>query len=145
MRCDAHSQYLDSSILSAEPAQLVQVLFDSALLSIEKARRYLAEGDIAARGHSITKAYDIIGELRSSLDMENGRQIGRNLGGLYGFMQKELLRAHLEQSDECLVTVHRLLAPLAEAWSRVGGGAWAEIEIGVRPLGGQAHGSLNRF
>ena len=45
--------YQESRILSADPIELVQILYGHTLNMVKDARGYLAAGDIAARGRSI--------------------------------------------------------------------------------------------
>jgi flagellar protein FliS len=48
--------YLDTRILSADPLELVHILYEHTSAMVSDARRYLAEGDIPARGRAISRA-----------------------------------------------------------------------------------------
>jgi flagellar protein FliS len=111
--------YLDTRILSADPLELVHILYDHTVAMVSDARRYLAEGNIAARGRSISRAIAAIDELDSSLDRQSGGSIARNLAALYQYMRGRLLTANIRQEDAPLAEVESLLRTLGEAWSAI--------------------------
>src|ERR1035441_10518135 len=113
---NAHDAYLESRVLSADPVELIHLLYEAAIEAVREARRYLAEGEIAARSRSITKAFGILQELVAALDHERGGEISGRLGQLYDYMQRRLLEANFEQIAQPLAEVLGLLATLAEAW-----------------------------
>jgi flagellar protein FliS len=116
MASSAQDMYLESRILSADGVELVRILYRAALESVEKARRHLEEGDIAARSREITRAAAVIAELAVSLDYDAGGALSRNLIELYDYMQRRLLEANFYQSEPILAEVSRLLATLLEGW-----------------------------
>ena len=116
---NAHDAYLESRVLSADPVELIHLLYEAAIEAVREARRYLAEGEIAARSRSITKAYGILQDLVAALDHERGGEISGRLGQLYDYMQRRLLEANFQQTDQPLAEVLGLLATLAEAWQGV--------------------------
>lgn len=109
--------YLESKILSADPVELIRLLYQAAIEAVGHARRHLAEGDVAARSRQISKAHAILTELALSLDHEAGGSISRNLAELYDYMQRRLLDAHVRQADEPLAEVAGLLTTLLEGWN----------------------------
>jgi flagellar protein FliS len=116
---NAHDAYLEERILSADPVELVHLLYEASITAVGDARRHLAAGDIRARARSISKACEILAELTSSLDHEQGGEISRRLAQLYGYMHRRLLEANFQQSDNPLAEVAGLLATLAEGWEAV--------------------------
>jgi flagellar secretion chaperone FliS len=126
------SAYLESRILSASPLDLVNILYEQAILEIHQARQSLARGDVAARSGSILKAIAIIGELQSSLDHEAGGEIAANLGQLYQYMRARLTVGNLRQSDAPLAEVTRLLESLGDAWSAIAKGSGEKDSSGPR-------------
>jgi flagellar protein FliS len=86
---------------------------------VADARRYLAEGNIAARGRSISRAIAAIDELDCSLDRNAGGSLARNLAALYQYMRSRLLTANIRQEDAPLAEVESLLSTLGEAWNAI--------------------------
>ena len=115
----AQDAYLEGRILSADPIELVRLLYQGCSDAVREARRCLAEGEVAPRSRWVSKASDILTELIGSLDRQRGGEIAERLAQLYDYMQRRLLDAHLQQADEPLVEVLGLLMTLGEAWAGV--------------------------
>lgn len=113
---NAHDAYLESRVLSADPTELVRMLYQAATRAVRNARQQLAAGDIAARARSITWACEILIELTGSLDHARGGEISRRLALLYDYMTRKLIEANFRQSDALLAEVLGLLSTLSEAW-----------------------------
>ena len=116
----AYDAYLESRIESAEPVQLIRLLYQGALAAVRDARRHLASGDIASRSRAVSKAFEILAELTASLDRARGGEIAARLSQLYDYAQRRLLEANARQQDEPLAEVLGLLTTLAEAWQGIG-------------------------
>lgn len=119
MATTAHDAYLEAKISSAEPVELVRMLYRSAIQSVEQARRHLAAGDIRERSAAISKTIEILTELGASLDSEHAPEISGRLAELYDYMGRRLVAANFEQRDQPLAEVQKLLETLAEAWNRI--------------------------
>jgi flagellar protein FliS len=115
--------YLESRVLSADPLELVHILYGHTLEMVRDARRYLASGDIAARGTAISRAIAAVAELDASLDHQAGGSVSRNLASLYEYMRLRLLTANIQRQDAPLAEVESLLRTLDEAWSAIRPGA----------------------
>ena len=110
------ANYLAQKTLSAEPLELVAMLYLKAITEVREARRQLAEGNIASRSKAISKAYEVISELDASLNMEAGGDLSKRLRALYGYCLVRLLDANMHQEDEPLAEVLGLLSTLSEGW-----------------------------
>lgn len=113
---NAHDAYLESRILSADPMELVSLLYQAAISEVREARRHLRAKDIRARSKSITKAHDILAELTIALDRNRGGQIAENLRRLYDYMMRRMTEANFKQIDEPLAETLGLLTTLQEGW-----------------------------
>lgn len=115
--------YLESRILSADPVELIHILYEHTLEMVKDARSHLASGDIPARSNSISRAIAALDELDSSLDRTAGGSLSQKLAGLYQYMRLKLLSANIRQEDAPLAEVESLLRTLGEAWSAIRPGA----------------------
>lgn len=112
----AYDTYLESTILSADPLELVAILYHAALDRVGSAKAALREGDILRRSREITRASEVLNELALSLDHEQGGDFSRNLAELYDYMQRRLIEANCQQVIEPLDEVTSLLLTLREGW-----------------------------
>src|ERR1022692_2033890 len=94
-----HDAYLESRIMTADPIELVNLLYQACVQAVREARRHLAEGRIAERSREINKACQIVIELATSLDHERGEEISRRLALLYDYIQRRLLRSEEHTSE----------------------------------------------
>jgi flagellar protein FliS len=112
---------LETSIGSASPHQLIQMLFDGARASLAQARHALERGLGQDKNRAIARALTIITEgLRGSLDIARGGDIALNLDALYAYMEGELVMANLHSDAQRISTVDELLAGLQSAWQDIG-------------------------
>jgi len=116
---NGHDAYLESRVLSADPLELVNLLYQTGIQAVRDARERLAAGDIAGRSHAINKACEILIELNTSLDRQRGGEIALRLAQLYDYMLTQLMTANMQQSDPPLADVLGLLSTLAEGWQGV--------------------------
>ena len=121
-----------TNVVSADPMELVCLLYQHALDAVQHARRHLKSGDIAARGKAICKAVEIIGELTSSLDHNAGGTISSNLEQLYAYMSLRLTEGNIRKQDAPLAEVESLLNTLSQAW-REAKGKQAAVETAAGP------------
>jgi flagellar protein FliS len=115
----ARQTYLTEKILSADPLELVRLLYGGAIESVERARAGLAGGDIAGRARAVSKAVEIMSQLAWSLDHGSAPELSGKLAALYDYMQRRLLEGNFRQRDEPLAEVLGLLRTLAAAWQSV--------------------------
>ena len=121
--------YLDTSIRTAGPVQLVVQLYDGALRFVRQAKEHHAAARPLDRGRAITRAMAIVHELRDSLDLERGAEVARNLDALYRFAADQLFEANRAARVECLDAVLATFEPLRDAWATIAaGGAVAPAE-----------------
>lgn len=123
----AISSYRETRVKTASPGQLVIMLYDAAVKSLDWALELMGgpggekkdPGSIERISKSILKAQEIITELIVSLDFDQGGEIARNLFSLYTWFNKELLEANIAQDVRRVNTVRNLLGELRSAWIEV--------------------------
>ena len=92
------------------------MLFEGAVQAVQEALSAHRSGDILARGNAVTKAVQILGELRFSLRRDVAPQYCDTLSGLYGYLQNRLIQAHAEKSESMLEEALRLIQTLLDGW-----------------------------
>jgi flagellar secretion chaperone FliS len=116
MSYSAYEKYREGEILAADPLELVELLYRAAIQSITDARQHLRAGQIRERSDAISKAGAILNELMQSLDHDKGGEISKNLAELYDYIQRQLLKANMQQIEAPLTEVNKLLETLLEGW-----------------------------
>ncbi|MFX4311745.1 flagellar export chaperone FliS, partial [Enterobacter sp. 63] len=87
---------VESAVMSASQHQLVIMLFDGALSALVRARLFLQDGNIPAKGLALSKAINIIENgLKVGLVENNGDELTQNLIALYAYMVRRLLHANV--------------------------------------------------
>lgn len=111
---------VETGVLSADPHQLITMLFDGALVALSSALLHMKAGQTAAKGLAISKAIAIINDgLRASLDQKAGGAIATSLDGLYGYMGQRLVQSNIQNAPEMIEEVQRLLNELKSAWVQI--------------------------
>ncbi len=128
MASQAHNAYLESRILTADPVELVRVMYQAAIGEIRAARVHLQNKDIRSRTNAINKACAILTELTVSLDLKSGGEYAERLQELYGYMMHKLTQANFEQREEPMTEVCDLLTTLLEGWEE----AQQQLQAAVR-------------
>lgn len=109
---------LETAVGSADPLGLVLMLYDGAILAVNKAMAGLRERNLQVKGESISKAIQIIEEgLRASLDRKAGGAIAAQLDSLYEYMCQRLLLSSVGNDPVAMSEIVRLLSDLRDAWA----------------------------
>ena len=113
---------VESAVMSASQQQLVIMLFDGALSALVRARLFLADGNIPAKGLALSKAINIIENgLKVGLVDNNGDELTQNLIALYAYMVRRLLHANVNNDASAIEEVETLLRNIADGWKEVAG------------------------
>ena len=109
-----------TSVEGASPHQVICLLFEALLLSLNSARGALARGDIEGKGQSIGKAVRILEEgLKAALDIESGGELAVNLRGMYNYSILRLTTANLKNDASLIEEVTQLIVPVFDAWKSI--------------------------
>jgi flagellar biosynthetic protein FliS len=92
-------------------------LMDSALQHIDQARHWMDEADSFERRHLLAGAVQIVGELRSTLNVRDGGPFAANLDDLCEYMSRRIVAANLQNPIATLDEVADLLREIRKnAW-----------------------------
>jgi len=115
----AQRDYLESRVLSAQPAELIEMLYQVAIQSLKKAIGHLKSNDALARAGEISRAQEAVNELMAALDHSVGAAFTQTLASLYAYVQTQILKGHAGPSEEALQRAIGILNTLQEGWSGV--------------------------
>lgn len=112
-------QYQQTHVMTSSGVQIVVLLYDAAVQSIELARRGIDTNNLHDKGRFLGRAISIIGELNSVLDFERGGDIAHSLHRIYEYILAELLAANARNNAHHLDGPLRCLTTLREGWREV--------------------------
>jgi len=123
-------RYQQDATRTASPGKLIVMLYDGCIKFMSQAREAIEAGDVNTAGNRITRAQDIVRELRVSLDMDQGGEIAANLASLYMFVLEQQTLSRVNQTVDGLDVAMRTMIELRDVW--------AQIQNTPIPAGGEA-------
>lgn len=112
------AQYTQHSAETATPGRLVVMLYDGFLRFAAQARAAYERGDAGEGGLRLTRAQDIVTELRVSLDMTHG-EIPRNLASIYDYVGERLTAARMDRDTAAIDEAIAHMKDLRGAWASI--------------------------
>jgi len=110
---------LASQASVANSVDLIQMLFDGFIESLNAARGHLQHGAISEKCKSLARASRIVIGLQSSLDFQKGGDLAQNLNELYSYVTRRLLQANAQNDLGALEEIHGLMSEIRQAWKEV--------------------------
>lgn len=112
-----YQQYMQQSVTTMTPAQLLIALYDKAEQETLKAVYYIENKDYEKAGKSIIKVQDIVAMLDSSLKMKY--EVSDNLAALYQFFTEQLIQANIHKDTAILKSLAPFFADLKDAFTQI--------------------------
>jgi len=109
--------YRRQDVLTANPVDLITMLYDALKKNIVLGKRGIEKKDIPGAHKHLIKAQEIITELINSLDMNY--QISEELLNLYEFALKSLQDANMHKDTEPLDPVIEMVDEIRDAWKEI--------------------------
>ncbi len=119
MKTKKTDSYKRSQVETADQLSLILMLYDRAILLLEKAKNEISEKNYEEKHHYLTKASNIVYELLASLDIDKGGEIADSLSRLYRFVIREILDADTNLNIKALDMVITTLSELRTSWEGI--------------------------
>src|SRR5271168_1687896 len=118
---NSFKSYRQIATQTAPPGQLILMLFDGALLFLERARAGFGQTDPGQKNQTIhnnlLRAVDIIRHLNGSLNLEAGGKLAETLRRLYHYFDSRLMESNLRKQRDGVDEVIEHLRGLRDAWA----------------------------
>jgi flagellar protein FliS len=115
------NSYRQIATQTAPPGQLILMLFDGALLSLERALGGFTQTDPGQRNltihNNIQRATDIIRHLNHSLNLDAGGDLAGTLRRLYQYFDQRLTESNFKKQRAGVGEVASHLKELRDAWA----------------------------
>lgn len=112
--------YRQIATQTAPPGQLVLMLFDGALRSLDQALLGFNVTELSDRNatihNNVQRAIEIVRELNASLDMDAGGQLAETLRGLYAYFERRLVESNIRKTRKGIDDVMPMLKQLRDSW-----------------------------
>jgi flagellar protein FliS len=113
--------YRQIATQTAPPGQLILMLFDGALHSLERALVGFESHDPREKNQTVhnnlQRAVDIIRELNGCLNLEAGGKLAQTLRNLYHYFDQRIVESNLKKRREGVDEVIGCLTELRDAWA----------------------------
>ena len=113
------SVYENAAVTTQNKGRLIIMLYDGAIKFLNQAIHALETGDMEAKGKYIGRAQEIVIELNTILNMEDGGEISQNLRKLYNFILQHLTQANIKRDTQMILEVINLLKELNTGWKAI--------------------------
>lgn len=114
---NAYSQYNNSKILTASPAELTLMLYDGAIKFCNIAIVAVEHKDIQKAHTNIIKTEHIIDYFRQTLDMKY--PVAEDFDRVYAYLNQRLVEANIKKDKEILEEVNQHLRSMRDTWKEV--------------------------
>lgn len=114
---NAYSQYKNSKIMTATPAQLTMMLYEGAIKFCNLAIKAVEDGDIQKAHINIRKTERIIEEFRSTLDFKY--PVAQDFENVYKYIYDRLVEANIRKDKDILEEVLKHLRTMRDTWEEV--------------------------
>ncbi len=114
---NAYSQYNNSKILTASPAELTLMLYEGAIKFCNIAIMGIEQGDALKAHTNIVKVENIIIEFQSTLNHKYA--VAEDFDKVYNYIYSRLVEANIKKDKEILEEVLNHLRGMRDTWKEV--------------------------
>ena len=111
-------QYRQASVETADRGQLVIMIYDHCIKWCGTAKEALDAGRMAHKAEACHKVQAGLTELMSSLDMEKGGEVAKNLWRLYDFYSNHIHEGNVKNIGKNFTDVQGMMSQLRESWQK---------------------------
>jgi len=108
--------YLRDAVLTATPEQLQLMLYDGAIRFSLQAKDAINDKDYETSFEKLTRAQQIILEMRNGLNYDVNRELCERMASLYLFLHNKLVDACVNRDAQAIDDALRVLRIERETW-----------------------------
>jgi len=114
LQAAVRAKYLENTIQTASPAQLLIMLYDGAIRFCKLGIEGIKQKDYSGANSNLTKAQAILDELLVTLDRES--EVAKTLIPLYQYMKQQLIQGNVKKDPGPVEEVLGYMTDLKETW-----------------------------
>ncbi|MBW1766657.1 MAG: flagellar export chaperone FliS [Deltaproteobacteria bacterium] len=111
--------YKKTGVETAGKLELVIMCYEKTIHFLMQAKDHFKKNELENKARKMQKAMDIIRELQSCLNLDEGGQIAKNLDSIYIYLTKRLLQGDIEKDLTVFDEAINIMSELKEAWEGI--------------------------
>jgi flagellar protein FliS len=125
--------YHQVEVNTSNGLKLVVMLYEGAIRFLAQAKISIENNNLTAKAAAIDRALAILGELQSTLRLDEGGEIASSLNRIYAYMMERIIEASTKLDVRPLDEVIKLLRILNSAWTEISRKAENNAVLSVSP------------
>lgn len=117
---NGYQAYQKNKYETASPHRLITMLYEGAIRFGNQTVGFIENGDIEGKNRSIQRFQDIIYELISCLNFNEGKEIANNLYALYTYVLELSTRSNIDKTTEPLKEAISIITEIKSSWEQIG-------------------------
>ena len=117
MMSNPQDVYLKQGVLTANPLELIIMLYDGMKKDLMLAQRAIVKNDMASAHKNLIKAQNIVIELMNCLDLS--LSISNDLMDLYEFILHSLEGINIKKDADAITPILEIVGTLRDTWQEV--------------------------
>lgn len=110
---------VDAGVAGASAHGLIQMLYDGLLERMAQLKGAIEQKNIELKHLKVNQATSIVLGLREALDLDKGDELANRLDGLYDYIQRQLWKAHVNNTPELIDECTVLIVEISSAWREI--------------------------
>ena len=115
----AGSNYLETEVMTATPQKLQLMLISAAIRNAQQARELWAVDRDEEAAEALVRCQQIVSEMISGLSPDHDQELVKKVAGLYMFVFRALVSAHLKRDETQLTEAIGVLEIQQDTWRQV--------------------------
>ncbi|WP_373835955.1 flagellar export chaperone FliS [Jeotgalibaca arthritidis] len=116
---NAKNMYQQNQILTASPKKLVSLLFEGSIKNLSLAKIYIEKNDFEQANKTLQKHQNIIVELQSTLNFEEGGEVAKSLDTMYTYLYEQAMLANVQKDVTIIENSIKIVKELLESWNQI--------------------------
>lgn len=96
---------------------LIVMAYDGILKFLNRGKEHISKEEVEGAHNALIRARDILEELASTLNLDEGGEIAKNLWNLYIFFMQKVTEANLTKDPKIIDEISPSIHELREAWA----------------------------
>ncbi|MBF0349818.1 MAG: flagellar export chaperone FliS [SAR324 cluster bacterium] len=118
-RPSTYQAYYKTNVQTSDQLNLIIMLYDGLIRFLKKAEVKIENREYEESHNYLTRSKNIVQELLSTLKMDQGGDIAKNLQELYLYCFRRIVEANLKKDPQMVEEVIRIVDNLRQGWIQV--------------------------